>query len=364
MSLLIPQLPPNFQAALRDVQARRPESRIAAAERLGRADQSERAPAIEGLGQLLADVHPGVRSSALMALGGLAADEVITLVIACLADEAAEVRELAALAVGQIGGERAIVALREALGSLAPEVRFQAALAISELAPETAVRDLTPLLKDADAEVRAQVVCGLSGLDDTHLSGHFAGALTDSAPVVRLEAALALAAVGDMRAEATLLQALEARERVVEVAQALAQLGSKPAIERLARVAASFFTAQFVRAGVGAALVRLGDARGPAALRRVLTGLRADARSYAVELVRETRARDLVPELTRLAQRPRGADLLTVVDALATFASESEPARRALTALADRPDDVGARARRALQGTVFHENSLQMPVRA
>lgn len=364
MSLLIPQLPPNFQAALRDVKARRPESRIAAAERLGRADLSERAPAIEGLSLLLADVHPGVRSSALIALGGLGADEVIALVIESLSDDAPGVRELAALAVAQIGGEQAIAALRDALRREAPEVRFQAVLAIAELSPETAVHDLTPLLKDNDPEVRAQVICGLSSLDDTHLSGHFAGALKDASPVVRLEAALALAAVGDARAEPILLAALEARERVVEVAQALAQLTSKQAIEPLARLAGSFFTAPYVRAGVGAALLKLGDPRGQSALRRVLTGLRSEARSYAVELVRETQAHALVPELTKLAARPRGADLLTVVDALATFASEIEPAHRALTALAARPDDVGERARTALKGTVFPENSLQMPARA
>lgn len=337
---------------------------MAAAERLGRADASERGSAIEGLSALLVDVHPSVRATALAALGAMGAGEVVQLVIQSLSDESPKVRELATVAAGQIGGELATTALREALHNQAPEVRFQAVLAIAELTPETAVRDLTPLLSDADPEVRAQVICGLSSLDQSHLSGHFAGALEDPASVVRLEAALALASVGDQRAEKTLLAALHARERVADVAFALAELSSREAVEPLARMAGSFFASGYVRAALGAALVRLGDSRGQAALRRVLTGLRADARSYAVDLVRETQARDLVPELTRLAERPRGADLLTVVDALATFASEFEPARRALTVLSERTDDVGERARAALKGDGFRRTSLQMPARA
>ena len=44
-----PPLAPNFEAALRDVQAQRPESRMAAAERLGHADGEERGPALDKL---------------------------------------------------------------------------------------------------------------------------------------------------------------------------------------------------------------------------------------------------------------------------------------------------------------------------
>jgi HEAT repeat protein len=206
-----------------------------------------------------------------------------------------------------------------------------------------------PLLCDPDAEVRAQVLCGLASLSEPELTSHFVAALTDASALVRLEAALALAARGDKRGEPELLRALAAGERVIEVARALSELSSTRAVEPLARMARSFFISPHVRAAVGAALVLMGDLRGAEALRRVLTGLRAEARSYAVDLVRETQASDLVPELTRLAVRPRGADLLTVVDALATFAGSIEPARAALTELAARSDEVGARARAALR---------------
>jgi HEAT repeat protein len=368
MSWLLPPLPPKFEAALRDVQAKRPESRVAAAERLGRADPEQRAEALAGLRSLARDEHPSVRATALAALGtlierrGPAAPDVdgrgpacepdvdaetLDLVLGAFSDAAPEVRELAALAAARIGGTRALAALREALDSPAPEVRFQAAAAIAELTPERAARDLAPLLSDPDPEVRGQVICGLAGLADPGFSKHFAAALADGSAAVRLEAALALAGRGDKRGEPELLRALAAGERVIEVARALSELPSTRAVEPLARVARSFFTSPHVRAAVGAALVLMGDLRGAEALRRVLTGLRAEARSYAVDLVRETQARDLVPELARLALRPRGADLLTVVDALAAFAG-SGPARAALSELAARPDEVGARARAAL----------------
>ncbi|HEX6243229.1 MAG TPA: HEAT repeat domain-containing protein [Polyangiales bacterium] len=347
MAWLLPPLPPNFEAALRDVRGRRVESRLSAAERLGRADADERVRAIEGLRVLSGDAHPSVRATALAGLGMLEAREALDLVLAGLHDGAPEVRELATLAAAQIGGDEVVEAMRTALASEAPEVRFQAVAALAELAPERAGRDLLPLLSDPDPEVRGQVVAGLSSLDEAHLAGHFAGALEDEHPSVRLEAALALAALDDKRGEAELLRALIERERLLEVAGALAELGCQRALEPLARLAGSLFTSPHVRAATGAALIRLGDVRGIAALRRVLTGFRPDARSYAVELVGETRALALLPQLVALVQRPRGVDPMTLVEALAEFGGEPG-VQAALHELGKRGDDVGERARRAL----------------
>jgi HEAT repeat protein len=348
MAWLLPPLPPNFEAALRDVRGRRVESRLSAAERLGRADEAERERAIEGLRALSADPHPSVRATALAALGMLGAREALELVLAGLHDAAAEVRELAALAAAQIGGDEVIDAMRAALSSAAPEVRFQAVAALAELAPERASRDLLPLLNDSDPEVRGQVVAGLSSLDEAHLAGHFAGALGDEHPGVRLEAALALAALDDRRGERELLHALLSRERLLEVTAALAELGCQKAQEPLARMAGSLFTSPHVRAAAGAALVRLGDPRGIAALRRVLTGLRPDARSYAVELVGETQALGLLPHLVALVRRPRGVDPLTLVESLARF-GDAPSAQAALRELGQREDEAGEKARKALE---------------
>jgi len=351
MSWLLPPLPPTFTAALRDVHAQRPESRMAAAERLGRAEGDERGDALRGLSALAVDIHPGVRATALAALGMVGGEDEMDVIIAGLGDASPEVREFAALAAAQIGGDRAVACLVGALASPAPEVRFQAVAGIAELEPDDAASLLLPLLADADAEVRAQVISALANLEEPTLLGHIAGALDDDAPGVRLEAALALAAAGDARAERPLLEALRKRQRVAEVARALAAMDCRTANDQLAAIALAWLTAPHLRAEVGAALVELGDARGTVALRRVLTGLRPDVRSYAVDLARSVHAAGVLPELVRLARRPRGVDLLTLVEALAAFRDESVEARTALGQLAQRDDAVGEAATKALSGT-------------
>jgi HEAT repeat protein len=348
MNWLLPPLAPNFGAAIRDVHAQRPESRIAAAERLGRAEGEELAAALGGLSELAGDVHAGVRATAMAALGLIGGEDQLDVVLAAFEDEAPEVRELAAVAAAQIGGEAALRYLTRALGSDRPEVRFQAVAGVAEIAPDEAAGLLVPLLTDPDSEVRAQVVGVLGQLDEPHLVGHIAHALDDRADEVRLEAALALAALGDARAEAPLLSALYARNRLAEVARGLADLGCERARDPIAELTKSWFLPPHLRAELGAALVKLRDPRGASALKRVLGGLRADARSYAVELAREVDAEEVVPELVRLATRPRGVDPFTLVEALANFAERAPEASSALARLAKRGDDVGEAARRAL----------------
>ncbi len=348
MSWLLPPLPPNFEAAIRDVHAERPESRVASATRLGHAGGAERPRALAGLCELLGDRHPSVRSAALAGLGALREPSALPRVVAHFDDPACEVRELAALAATQIGGPLAATALREALRDGAPEVRFQAVAGLSELQPEDCERDLLPLVIDPDPEVRAQVAAALGCLGHAHLSGHLARLLDDDVPDVRIEAGLALASVGDVRSEPVLLEALASRTRLIEVADALAHLQCKRSCDGLAAIALAFLTQPHVRAATGAALVRLGDPRGIRALRRVLTGFRPDARSFAVNLVADLGASELIPELVRLSCRFRGADPFATVDALGRFAGCSPEAKAALTRTARRTDALGTAARAAL----------------
>ena len=349
MAWLLPPLPPHYEAALRDVTAQKPESRMAAAERLGRAEGEQKERAFEGLLKLASDEHPDVRATALAALGMLGDARGLDSLLPHLHDAHPAVREYAALAIGQIGGERAIAALRKALANSAPEVRFQAITALAELAPESALDDILPLLADTDAEVRSEALAVLANLAEPHLAGHFAGCLDDPSPHVRLEAALALAHMGDARGQAVLLDALTVRDRVYEVADALARIHAQAAREPLARIALAFLPAPDVRAAASAALIRLGDERGITGLRRVLRGFRSDARSYAVQLVGECQADPLVEELVRLSERPRGADPFTIVTSLAKFAARSPAARTALSKLTGRPGEIGEAARRALE---------------
>jgi HEAT repeat protein len=178
--------------------------------------------------------------------------------------------------------------------------------------------------------------------------GHLAGVLDDDHPNVRLEAAIALGHFGDPRAEAPLLEALHDRRRVAEVARALSELGCKKGNDTIAEIGKSWFTPPHLRAELGAALVLLQDERGGPLLKRVLSGLRSDARSYAVELAREVEAEAVVPDLVRLTKRPRGVDYFTLIEALATFSQRSPAANTALSELGQRADEVGEAARRSL----------------
>ena len=72
MSWLLPPMLPNHQAALRDVRARSHQARLAAAQRLGMADGSQREDAAEGLRTLLDDRDPRVVAASLESLTQLA----------------------------------------------------------------------------------------------------------------------------------------------------------------------------------------------------------------------------------------------------------------------------------------------------
>jgi HEAT repeat protein len=348
MAWLLPPLPPNFSAAIRDVCARRPESRMAAAERLSAADEAERDEALAGLRALATDPHPSVRATAFLGLGQLGQCTDVPVLLAALEDPAAEVREIAALSATRLGGAAIVPALTHALASAHPEVRFQAVAGIAELIPEQAPSLLVPMLDDPDPEVRGHVVGALAGLEHPRLAGHIARALGDTSAEVQLEAALALADRGDGRGKDVLLTTLRERHRSVEVAFALAEIGCQEARDPLYRQGTSLFGNAHARAAAGAALHRLGDPRGLDILRRALRSFSALARTYAVELVRETDAEPLLGELVRLARRPRSVDPLTLADALAHFAPRSALARKALEALAGRGGEAAEVARVAL----------------
>jgi HEAT repeat protein len=351
MSWLLPPLTPNFEAALRDVHAQKPELRVMAAERLGNANEHERPRAQEALTTLLRDPAPQVRSAALLGLGALGDRAAVPAVVACFGDPACDVRELAALIASQLGGQTAVESLRGALTHTCPEVRFQAVAGLSELDPDACVRDLVSMVADPDPEVRAQIAAALGSMGQAHLAGHLARLLEDEAASVRVEAALALASLGDARSEPVLLEALGARLRLVEVVDALSHIRCQKSRDALGKLALAFFTQPHVRAAAGAALVRLGDARGVPALRRALTGLRGDARSFAASLAADVGAEALVPDLVRLSRRPRGADPVTIIDALGCFAKRSPQARAALQRIAERGGELGAAASRALLNT-------------
>jgi HEAT repeat protein len=344
-----PPLAPKFGAALRDVDSGDPRARSAAAESLGRPPEGREREAAEALRPLVDDPNAAVRAAAMASLGQLKDREALDAIVGRFEDGDPTVRQVALIAAADLGDPGAVPALRRMLESPHPEVRFQAVASLATLAPEEAARELPRLAEDPDPEVRAHLADALGSLEDPRTAAALAALLEDPAVTVRRAAAIALGRIGDARAVPALVEALDDPERCFEAAWALGELGASEAREPLARLANAFLKPLAVKAAAAAALVRLDDPRGVPVLRGVLTALRSDARSYAVQLVGELGLAELAPEVAKLAARPRGADRVVVAEALASLASESEVARRALRALAAREDEAGETARAALR---------------
>jgi HEAT repeat protein len=321
VSWLLPPLPPTFDAAVRDVEARDPHARVAAARRLARADAGQEARARRALEQLTADPIAAVRAAALESLAEGDASECRALLTERLSDPDATVRELALIALLGLESEAATEQIRRALRSPHPELRFQAVLGYAERAGDAAEREVRAALRDEDAKVRAHAaravaIAGLAGLAPA-----LAELLDDGSDEPRYEAALALAALGDARGAPALCDALGDPDRAIEALEALGGLGAGPHVESVAVLAASLLKPPWVKVAAARCLLRLGDRRGTAALRECLRGFRRGARGYAVEVVGELAVTELAGELARLAKRPRGAQRAQVAEALARLAA-------------------------------------------
>lgn len=345
MSYLPPQLAPTMEAAFRDVTAKRPESRAAAAEALSSVGAEDRERARAAIRPLLDDAAPVVRVAALAALGRLHDEAALDAILARTRDEDPTVREVALIAASEIGGERALEAVHHALASDRPEMRFQAVAALALLAPDRARSHLLLRLEDDDARVRAHAAAALGGLEDDHAGTRRALAerLGDPSAEVRAEAALALARLGDARAIPELRRLLDHPDRALAAAEGLGALHAEEAREELATIARALLRPLMIKAAAAGALARIGDPRGVEALRAVLRALRADGRTYAVVVAGELALEALAPDLAALAERPRGADPVAIAEALAQLSHPD--ARAALARMARREDEAGERAR-------------------
>lgn len=338
MNWLLPSLPPTYEAALRDVEARRPEARVQAAERLAFVEPAEAARARAALLRLADDAAPEVRAAAVHALGAHGGEAPARVLAARVDDADARVRELAVVALARVGDDaEARHALRRALRAEHAEVRFQAVLSYTERFPDDAATEVAPLLDDADAEVRANAARALGASQGTDASA-LARALSDPSRNVRHEAAIALARMGAPVPTDALMDALGNLETVVDALDALGNPAHQAAADRVAAMGDALLRPLSVKAAAGRALARMGDPRGVVVLRRVLSAWRTDARNAVIATIGELALIELAADVVRLAEHPRGIDPETLRDALRALAPHSEVARAALARLVGAPD--------------------------
>jgi len=346
---LFPPLRPKYSAALRDVSSKNGRARAAAAEALGRADEAQVEEATAALRPLVDDVNAAVRCAAIASLGRLGDLASLDDIVARFDDLDPTVRQVALMSAAEIGDPRIAPALERSLRKEDAGVRFQAVASLAIVLGEEAIEPLTSVLDDPDPEVRAHLAEAFGSIESPAAVEPLLELLEDDERRVRESACVALARCGDDSGAEELVLLLTDRDRCFEAAWALGELEVVDAAEPLARLASALLKPLSVKAAAAAALVRIGDPRGEPVLASVLTAVRSDARSYAAELVGELGLVSLVPQLAKLARRPRGADRVIIAEALAKLYNTSPEARAALELLAERQDDAGARARELLK---------------
>ncbi len=135
MSLLIPQLPPNFDAALRDVTSKKEEFRFMAVKALASAPDGREHEAGEALLPCTLDVSLRVRQMSVIHLGLLRYPGAVQKLQERVDDSHADVRQAALIALSQVGQtcqaqgqdsrmERIRRTLTSALSDARADVRF------------------------------------------------------------------------------------------------------------------------------------------------------------------------------------------------------------------------------------------------
>lgn len=314
MLKVFPDQAPRFDVALRDAKSKNARTRAYAIQSLANPPDGMRDAAVEALRPLLTDDDLTVRYSALAAIGEFDDLESLPKILSFFDDKAPSMRELAVIVASHFDDGRAQLAVRNALRSEHPEMRFQAVVLCTERNERDAADTLAPLLQDPDSHVRAEV-------------------------------ALSLAALHDRRCVEHLVRLLDDREHASDAAMGLAELREVSALPSLQGMSTRRLLPLHTQAAVGAARVMLGDRDGANALRSVLTAFRSSARSYAADVAGIASVIEVLPELERLVDSPRGADPRVVVKAIARLARDHESAQTVLTRLGRRTDDIGHVAR-------------------
>jgi HEAT repeat protein len=329
---VIPQLAPNFEAALRDVRAQQARFRAAAAARLADPPADRHDEAVRGLLLLAEDTEGAVREAAFEALGILEARVSAALLLDAFDDEHPGARQAAVLALGRVAPDRSRGALTSLLEDSRPEMRFAAVWTLATLGADHASA-IAGATRDADAEVRLLAAQCLGDLGASAHCDRLAHLLEDEFDGVRFAAATALAALGDSRGAPTLRAGLGRADRAFSAAIGLGDLEDQHSRLELARLAKHPWRSPILRAAAARALVKLGDPEGPAVIRKLVRSWRIEARQYAVQLVGELRLTSLMPDLMLAFRRSRPAERPVYETALQQLAPESAEARALLASL-------------------------------
>lgn len=335
---MIPPLAPTFEAALRDVRARQPKFREAAAVRLADPPEERAQEAIEGLRALTGDPNGDVRALALESLGQLGESSLKGVALDAFEDEYPPARQAAVLAYGRMDPHGADTVIAPLLDDERPDVRFSAVWTLTHLGREHA-GVVARALTDDDPEVRLLGAQCLADLEAQSHRDEIAALLDDREDSVRFEAAVALASLHDDRGAEALRRSLAHPSRGFRAAVGLGDLRDHESHEAFLRLARHPFRSPILRAAAARGLVTLGDARGTEILRTLVRSWRIEARQYAVQLVGELELTELAEDLAKGFRKRATSERVVYETALEQLAAKSPEARALLASLrqADHP---------------------------
>ena len=218
--MLRPRSPRSLEAAIRDLDAARPETRQSAAEDLARHASEHRDEVLRALHRALHDEHPDVRATAATALGDIADPASREALSTATRDEHDFVRQMALSALAELRSDAATPTFEKALDSSIPSDRFQAVLGFARSCrdDERVQRVLLAATRDEDPLVRhiALRVAEERGGDRVVapiFKERARALLDDDSDVVRVAAAVILGRLGD-HAGADVLAAVASRDVV------------------------------------------------------------------------------------------------------------------------------------------------------
>lgn len=277
--------------------------RLAAVERAGRQLADDRPRLMSVLAPALMDMYPGVRVEAALVLGDIAAaddavlDWLVTLAADAEGDPGALRRQAALLGLGRAGltgsgltrarWEGAKSAALSAASEGEADVRFQAMTALTRLAasgPEV-IEVARARIEDEDAEIVGVAAELLAALGDTASTEALRARMPRLPGEARRTVLFALAQLGAGGLVEALLAETDKLPYALRACELLGHLEDRSAVEPLAVLMGRWLTHRFIKVAAAAALVRLGDGRGEAALGRYLKARRKDMRGYAMEQI-------------------------------------------------------------------------------
>ena len=239
MSLHPPSLTIEFDAAIRDLESKRPRARAAAAHALGDVkDADQRRMACTALLRVLTDERAEVRAEAALSLGELGQQRAVEPLVGRLSDLSPVVRQGSAIALGKLGFQTAFEPLVEVLKLGAADVRFQAATSLVEIDAKRAYDPLVAAMGDSDGEVLGAIALALATVGDTRAAGHICRLLTHERRQTRFDAAYALAELNDSRGLRVLAECASDRDLGWDAVCALHRLGGDQVLTRLADLCA------------------------------------------------------------------------------------------------------------------------------